>query len=169
MSYVVPGANPIQPGVQSVSAGTNISISGTAQDPIINNLTKLVATNTATLASIPGSMTEIATMSLNITTTSDLSLFATIATSAVGLSQSASAILTSGIWIDNILVGNTFQDAHHGNQGGGSTSVNTFSYAITKQPQTAGNITVSLRASSSITSPTISITRVNLTAIGQLQ
>ena len=48
MSYVVPGANPIQPGVQSVSAGTNISISGSTINPIINALYSVVSERAST-------------------------------------------------------------------------------------------------------------------------
>jgi hypothetical protein len=167
MSYVVPGAN-VQLGVQSVLGGDGINVTGTLALPTINALNKMVSTNTKTVNTVPGTISQIAVMTINVSSTCDLFFSVTLNTTATGLGQNATADLVSGIWLNNFQVGTSYTDGHHGHQGSGSTSNNTFTYNITHPATPPGTYTVSLRASSSITSPAINISHLDLAVYGSL-
>jgi hypothetical protein len=168
-NYVVPGANPDQPGVESVTAGANISLTGTATNPIINSEVKMVSTNARLVTTIPSIATDIASFGINIPTASDLFVTASFCVSVTNMPQNSTSNLSAGIFINGVSISGTWTGAVHGHQGGGATSVNTMSFSATKQPQPAGNYTITLKVSASVTTPAVNLTQVNLTAIGQLQ
>lgn len=169
MSYVVPGANPNQPGVQSVSAGTNISVTGTTTNPIINSEVKAVATSTRLVTTIPAIATDIASFSIGIPSTSDLFITASFCVSVTNMPQNATSVISAGIFINGVSASGTWTDSIHGHQGGGTVSPCVISFSTTRQPQPAGSYTITLKASASLTTPAVNLTQVNLTAIGQLQ
>jgi hypothetical protein len=175
-NYVVPGANPnVFTGVETVSAGTNISLTGTATNPIINNDTKMIATNTRLATSIGSSLTDIATLSTTVTGTSDLFISASLGLLSVNLPQNQTALVNAAVYISLngggfTLVGGTYQVSVSGSHGNPPTSSSeTLTFTVNRQPQAPGNVTLMLRASSSITSPNMGLILVNLTCISQLQ
>jgi len=73
-NYVVPGANPnIETGVQAVLGGTNINVTGTITEPIINSTYSVVSerANTANTFVITGTTQATAQNVLSITLTTD--------------------------------------------------------------------------------------------------
>lgn len=167
-NFVVPGANPCnQPtatGVQSITPGTNITITGTPTIPIISatdTLTQAFGNNTASVSVLTTVSTSLSAVGFTTSGASDVFCSATITiqtNSNVQYNNSFSlaidgVVMSSGVFIDSI---------------NGIGHYKTVTITGFRANLVAGNHTLRLLGLSSAPNGTMTITRITTSGLANL-